>query len=156
VFLELTDRGWAWAAANFAAPLSRSTAGSVVLGRMLGRLGAFLAAREIALAEFISPALPPSPTEAPAAAAPDLAARIRAAYLAVTGGGINQQVRLADIRQGLAEDSREAVDAALIALERSGGAGLLPLEDPTKILPADREAVLLVGGRPRHLLWLTR
>ena len=152
--LELTDHGWAWAADNMAAALpARSTAGIRVLADLLVRLGAFLTARDVALADFIRPAAAaPAPSPAP----PDLSGQIRAAYLAATGGELNRQLRLAELRAALPAISRPELDAALQAIERAGGAGLLPLDDPTEIRPEDRAAALLVGGRPRHLLWLKR
>jgi hypothetical protein len=154
--VELTDRGWGWLATNMTAPLSaRSPSGTAVLAGMLARLAAFLAARDLALADFIRPA-PPAP--APRAEQPEAAPaeRIRAAYLAATGGQVNRQLRLAELRPALADLGRDALDAALLGMEQAGHAGLLPFDDPTEIRAEDREAALLVGGRPRHLLWLDR
>ncbi|CAH2601345.1 conserved protein of unknown function [Rhodovastum atsumiense] len=150
VSLELTDAGWAWAAANTAAPLpAGSTAGTAVLSGLLGRLGAYMAARDVALADIIHP-----PVEAPGDA--DLAGRIRAAYLAESGGSVNRRVRLAALRARLAEVPRAELDTALLALAQDGGAGLLPLDDPTEIGAADHAAAIAVGTQMRHILWLDR
>jgi hypothetical protein len=151
VHVELSDRGWAWLAANTGAALPKQgNAGTLVLARLLARLGAYLAARDTSLAEFISAAPIPS-----APAPPDLATRLREAYLDASGGAANRQVRLADLRARLADVPRADLDAALLRLQGEGG-GLLPLDDPRQITAADRAAELLVGGRPRHLLWLDR
>jgi hypothetical protein len=125
---------------------------------MLARLGAYMAARDIALADIIQPA-------PDAAAAPDtkpgepclgLAARIRAAYLAESGGAVNRRVHLSVLRAHFADVARADLDEGLLALAHSGGADLLPLDDPADISPADHDASLRVGIEPRHLLWLHR
>jgi hypothetical protein len=158
VRIELTDRGWAWAAANTAARLpTGSTAGTAILAALLARLGAFMAARDIALADIIQPAPLPdaaTPEAKPALPAPDLAARIRAAYLAESGGAVNRRVPLSLLRAHFADVARADLDAALRALAHSGHADLLPFDDPADIRPADRDASLAVGVEPRHLLWL--
>jgi hypothetical protein len=167
---ELTDRGWAWAAANTAAPLPTSgTAALPVLAALLDRLGTYLAARDVSLADFIRPApltsppperahpepAPPQPAASPAAEPADNPAeRIRAACLAVPGGGTDRQVRLADIRARLGDMARADQDCGLLDLVRSGAAGLLRLDDPDEVTPADAAAALDVGGQARHLLWL--
>jgi hypothetical protein len=151
VLLELTDRGWAWAAANTTARLpDRGTASVFVLADLLARLGRYLAAHDLPLAAFITPPEPPPPPPQPG----DLPARIRAACLAAADGALNRQVRLAAIRPHLPDVPREGQDAALMDLVRTGAAGLLPLDDPAQITPEDAAAALVVGGQPRHLLWL--
>jgi len=148
--LELTDRGWAWTAANTAARLPNiSTAGTPILAALLARLGAYMAARDVALADIIQPA--PMPDATPAQ---DLAARIRTAYRAESGGAINRRVPLASLRAHFPTIARAELDAALLALAQSGRADLLPFDDPADIRPADRDASLAVGVEPRHLLWL--
>jgi hypothetical protein len=153
LLLELTDRGWAWAAANTAARLpTTGTAALPVLADLLARLGGFLAARDVPLAEFVRPAprltTPPEPVR--------LVERIRTAYFQVTGQAVNRRARLSDIRSALADIPRADQDQALREMMRAGGAGLLPLDDPTEITDAEHEAALMVGDQPRHILWLDR
>jgi hypothetical protein len=147
LYVELTDRGWAWAGANTAARLpATGNAANIVLGQLLARLGTYMAARDVALADIILPA--PAPPMEP------LAERIRAAYLAETGGATGRRVRLAAIRARLPDAGHAELDAALIGLASTGAADLLPLDDPTTIGPADRAAALSIGVEARHLLWL--
>ena len=151
VTLELTDHGWGWAGANTASALPANTnAGTAVLSALLLRLGAYMAKRQVALADIIHPA--------PAAAAPaaDLGLRIRAAYLAESGGAVNRRVRLTALRARLADVPRAELDAALLAMTQAGGAGLLPLDDPTEISAADRADAIPIGLQLRHILWLDR
>src|SRR5438034_11635351 len=55
--LEVTDKGWAWAADHLDSPLpTRSTAGAPILQQWLTALRAYLSANEIALSEVLSPA----------------------------------------------------------------------------------------------------
>jgi hypothetical protein len=156
VTVELTDAGWRWASDNTAAPLPARANGMPVLSALLARLGAFMAANDVALADFIRPVsqqpAPPPQTPPP----PDLTGRIRAAYLAESGGAVNRRVRLATVRARLADVPRPDLDAALLALAEQGGAGLMPLDDPTEIGAADRDAAILIGIQARHILWLDR
>jgi hypothetical protein len=123
-----------------------------VLADLLARLGGFLAARDVPLAEFVRPAprltTPPEPVR--------LVERIRTAYFQVTGQAVNRRARLSDIRSALADIPRADQDQALREMMRAGGAGLLPLDDPTEITDAEHEAALMVGDQPRHILWLDR
>jgi hypothetical protein len=154
--VELTEPGWAWAATNTEATLPRQgNGGTAVLGDFLACLGRYLATREVHLREFIRPAARPLPALSPPAS-PRLAERIRAAYLAETGGVIKRPARLAGIRARLADVDRADLDAALVALELSGTGATLPFDDPTEITAADHAAAIAVGGEKRHLLWLDR
>ena len=91
----------------------------------------------------------PAPGEAAPAA---LEARIRAAYLHVTGGALNQYVRLALLRARLGDEQAEAVDAALRGMQQRGGAVLYPIDDPQRLRPEDDAAALQVSGERRDLL----
>jgi hypothetical protein len=154
ILIELTDRGWAWAAANTGAALpANTTSGTVVLAGLLHRLGAYMTAHDVALADIIRPV---SREAMAGPATTDLARRIRTAYLGESGGGVNQGVRLSAIRERLADVSRADLDAALLMLAKSGAAELMPLDDPTEIGAVDRAAAIPVGVEARHLLWLHR
>lgn len=50
--------------------------------------------------------------------------------------------------------TREEQDAALIAAQRAGRIVLYRNDDTPSITAADHEAALLVGGQPRHLLYV--
>ena len=46
-----------------------------------------------------------------------------------------------------------AVDDELLALERTGRLSIWRLNDPTEITAADREAAIVSGGRPNHIVY---
>lgn len=152
VTVELTDRGWAWATSNTNAALPANTnAGTLVLRDLLARLGGYMAAHEVALADLIRHAAPAAPS--PPDNLPD---RLRAACLAEAADAANRRIRLAALRARLSDVARPDLDAALLALTRAGDADLLPLDDPRDITPADRDAAIAIGAEARHLLWLHR
>ncbi len=149
ILLEVTEDGWAWAAANMGAPLpGNSSSGSIVLQELLGKIGCYLQSSGVRLAELFAP-----PAAAPAEA---LAARIRAAYLAETGGHVGRRARLSALRGRLADVTRPALDAALLAFAQARSGVLMPLEDPAERHAADEAAALDAGGRRLHLLLLER
>jgi hypothetical protein len=152
-WLEVTDKGWAWAADHLDAALpKRSTAGAEVLRAWLTRLDAFLKARGLALADILAPQPPaPRPLDYPA-----VRARIREAYLEVTGGRLNARGLLSDLREKLNDIDRAAVDDALSRMHLEEGATLSGLNNPLEITPAIRSAVLDFKGVPMFALWITK
>lgn len=83
--------------------------------------------------------------------APTVTGRIRAAYadLSATHG---DWVRLADLRDSLADVPRADLDRALKALHRESDVRLEPEPHRHRIGPADRDAALTIGGEERHKL----
>ena len=149
--IEVTERGWAWAAAHLDGEIStRSTASGPILRAWLTRLKQFLSANpEIALATVLVP--PPAPQQSP-----DLRSRVRAAYLAATGGKLNARARLGDLRRELADVDRADLDAELRRMQSEDGVALVSLDNRAEITPADEAAAISVGGEPRHLIWISR
>lgn len=160
IWIEATDKGWDWAGQHLRAPLPEaSRQATPVLQALLGRIADFMSARGFVLADLMGQqAAPSEAAEAPpAASAPaDLRDRIRAAYLAATGGHLNRRALLRKVRENLGDADRAAVDAELIRLQREQAAILYPLDDRAQLAPADRDAALLVNGEPRHILWMDR
>lgn len=152
ITVEVTEAGWAWAAANTGAPLAASKAAAVVLRDLLTRVAAHMNASGASLAEVIAP---PSMPAGPAPGEP-LAERIRAAYLAETGGRPGARCRLSALRARLPDVGRGDLDDALLALARSGGGALMPLENPAELDPAEEAASVAPGGRRLHLLLMER
>jgi hypothetical protein len=143
LWLEATEKGWGWARENLDAALpERTTAGALVLQAWLTRLKAFLAAENLALADVL----------APRAAAPDL----RAAYLRLTGGRLDERVRLADLRAALPGVDRAALDAALTAAHGRDGLFLSASDNPPELTVADREAALDYKGERMTFLRIAR
>jgi hypothetical protein len=85
-----------------------------------------------------------------------LRARIRQAYLAVTGNRINTRARLCDIREKLNDIDRAALDETLKRMQLEQQASLYPLDNKTEITDADRNAAIYFGVEPRHILWIER
>jgi hypothetical protein len=137
LWVEATEKGWAWAAAHLDAPLpERTTAGAAVL---------LLASQNLTLADMMAPQAPP-------AAPPDL----RAAYLALTGGRLNMRASLAELRAALAGVERAALDAALIAAHGRDGLHLSGSDNPPELTGADHAAALDYKGERMYFVWITQ
>ena len=162
-WLEVTDRGWRWAAEHLGDALPDKTyAGAFVLQAWLARLQTFMRARNIELAEVLGPQAARStegtdaPTEEKIVDFPTLRERIRKAYLDATSGTFNARALLRDIRKRLPEVNREALDDALKRMQRDEDAHLMQLDNTIEITEADRAAALYIGREPRHILWISR
>jgi hypothetical protein len=155
IWLEVTDRGWAWAADHFGDELSaRSTAGTIVLRDWLMRLQAFMRASNTPLAAIVAPEPRMGASKKPAGPQANLRERIRAAYLEVTGGQFNKRALLSRLRTTLADIDRSTLDKALVELHGEEGTTLMTLDNPREITDAERSAALSLAGEPMHLLWI--
>ena len=153
-WLEVTDKGWAWAADHLDADLpKRSTAGGEVLRAWLTRLGAFMKARGFALADILAPQ-PTAPPRPPDYA--NVRERIRKAYLEVAGGRLNTRALLSDVRDKLKDLDRATVDDALRKMHLEEGVALAGLSNPLEITPAVRDAGLDFKGLSMLALWITK
>jgi hypothetical protein len=171
-WMTVTETGRAWAEENLAAVPAKSQAAAPILQAWLARLSIFLHARNMPMTEFlgqhrsvsrepselaITPAVASHLSPPPLARDYDaLRARIRQAYLAVTGDRINTRARLCHIRENLSDIDRAALDEALKRMQREQQASLYPLDNKTEITDADRNAAIYFGGEPRHILWIER
>jgi hypothetical protein len=165
IWIEVTEQGWAWATDHLNDDLpTGSPAGSSILQAWLTRLKAYMQARNVALAEVLGPQRARKDGSkgiaiGDATQASDydaLRARIRLAYLAVTGDRINTRARLCDIREKLNDIDRVVLDEALKRMQREQQASLYPLDNKTEITDADRNAAIYFGVEPRHILWIER
>jgi len=159
-WLEVSDKGWAWAGENLTAPLgTKSTAGTVVLQELLARLQSFLQARNISLAELIVPSINSAKMDGQATAPkqdyPALRDRIRSAYKSIAGS-FNKRVLLRDLRSELQSVSRARLDEALLKITREEEADLISLDNPCDITDADKDAAIRIGEQQRHILWISR
>ncbi len=172
-WMSVTDAGRAWAEENLAAVPAKSQAAAPILQAWLKRLSVFLNMRDVRIAEFLGPqpgtswkAHPevgttsavtshtrPSP---PAGDYDTLRARIREAYLAVTGNRVNTRARLCHVREQLSDIERDALEETLKRMQREQQASLYPLDNKAEITDADRNAAIYFGSEPRHLLWIER
>jgi len=160
-WLEATDKGWSWAAEHLDADLpKRSTAGSAILQAWLTRLKAFMASRELVLADVLgAQQRAKTPTESPSRAPIDyvtLRARIRRAYLDVAGAKLNTRVLLSDLRERLKDIDRASLDEALGRMHLEDGTTLSGLNNPQEITPAIRDGGLTFKGEPMYVLWITK
>ena len=163
IWIAVTEKGWAWAGNNLAAPLpANSSAGSLILRAWLTRLKAFLDSRGLVLADVLRPQ-PSADLKAEAAPALEttanydsLRALIRQAYLEATGGRLNTRALLADIRAKLHDIDRATLDEALKRMQREEEASLYQLDNRAELTDADRAAAIYFGSDPRHILWMER
>ena len=178
IYLKLADKGWNYLGEHMAAELSKTRNATPILEQLLGHLRRHLDARELALGDFFRPpaehpraveregpavavAPPPAPEARPQPGADgridpaELRRRIEAAYLRASGGERNVRVRLADLRDALADVPRDRLDEALLDMAVRGAAALYRLDNPLEIHGRDREAVLMTpAGDPRHIIYL--
>lgn len=159
----LTDKGWAWAAENMDAEISkRSTYSGPVLQDLLAKLRDFMARRNVPLAEIITAPSTSSPKSQAIKVLSseidlmELEKRIVDAYSLISGGIWNTRVRLADLRNVLKDFSRETVDQVIDRMEREGKLILFTLENPREIRPEDETAALVISGIKRHVVYMER
>ena len=162
IWIEVTDKGWDWAADHLDAALpAKSNAGSDVLRAWLIRLKQFMEARSLALADILGPQNAPEPMDGPPAkpVTLDYAAvrkRVRDAYLEISGGRLNTRVLLRDLRGKLQDIERGKLDGALDEMQRDQEASLYQLDNRAEITDSDRAAAIYFGNEPRHILWIER
>ena len=138
---ELTDRGWRLCRELIdAGPPPRSAGPAKTLYTVLGALGRYLDGAGLSLADVFGAS----------AGSLDIEDRIRAAYTRLAGrpGG---WVPLTALRADL-DATRAEVDAALTALHRTPGVSVIPQEDQKLLTPEDRDAAVIIGDRPKHLI----
>jgi hypothetical protein len=162
--LLATEMAWDWAAEHLDAPFSASPAAAEPLHALLTRLKSFLAANRLALADVIRArpveASTPPPKPEPPTAKPQpvtnqtVEQRIRAIYQEETASSLSGRLRLSRLRNRLSEVPRDAVDRALLEMQRSGALVLYPLDDPREISDDDRRAAIDLLGNPRHILYM--
>ena len=153
-WLEITDKGWAWAADHLDADLpKRTTAGSAILQAWLTQLKDFMEARSLVLADILGARQirqhPPVDYLA-------VRQHIRKAYLELSGGRFNERARLSDIREKLKAIDRATLDETLTRMQRDQEASLYQLDNRVEITDADRSAAIYIGREPRHILWIER
>jgi hypothetical protein len=164
IWIEVTDKGWAWAGENLSAPLPKSKAGAEVLQAWLSKLQVFLVRRGLVLADVLAPRTSSPVSEVAShdkkqainGDGSSLRERIRSAYLETTGGRFNTRALLKDIRARLVDVDRTKLDEALQIMQRQDDAVLYPLDNRAEITDADRAAAISFAGEPRHILWIER
>jgi hypothetical protein len=167
IWIEVTDKGWAWAGKNLDAALpAKSPAGSQILQAWLTRLKAFMEARGMVLADVLGPQGSARAGAAGGGAAGalmspplDYAAmrkRVRQAYLDITGGRFNTRALLSDLREKLKDIDRAALDEALKRMHLEEGTTLSGINNPQEITHAIRDAGLNFKGERMFVLWITK
>jgi hypothetical protein len=156
-WIEVTDAGWAWAEEHLSASLpDKSYAGTAILQSWLSQLDGFLKQRKIRLFELFEVKSQPANKPEVALDYRELRNRIRATYLEVTGGKFNARALLRDIRSRISNVDRPALDQALLRIQREDDASLMQLDNRLDVTEADREAAIMIGREPRHILWISR
>lgn len=161
--LIATDAAWEWASTHLDAELMPSRSASPILHNILTQLGKFLAQKGLALADIVTlaggtasddSAGNPGQNDEGDTAVGKARTRIRDAVLSLGGGRSKQRVRLSALRSRLPEVPRVQLDSLLLKMQSEQQLVLYRLDNPTELGPADEDAALLVGGNPRHLVYL--
>lgn len=157
--LTTTELAWSWAEGVDKVVLlkSRSALGATVLEALLNRLLPLLRERGIGLSELFPRDGAPNSVVATASAsepAQSLPARIETVCLQLTSGARQTRVKLHDLRRGLPDVPREALDSALLELQRKRKLVLYREDNSAALRAEDRDAALFVGNEPRHLVLL--
>ncbi|WP_326553321.1 hypothetical protein [Micromonospora sp. NBC_01813] len=159
----LTDGGWVWCTRQLSAdgPPPRSGSGGIALYAVLAGLGRLMVRVDLSLAEVFgatpAPAAPSGPEPAPTSGSQaeldeaGVDARVRAAYRELTPRP-NGWVKLAQLREKLADLDRAEVDAALLRMVGQPGVSVVPESNQKALTAADRAAAVRVGGQEKHLL----
>ncbi len=162
-WVELTDKGWAWAADHLDAEISaRSSAAGLILRAWLIRLKGYIANNDVALAEIIGGQPVASDkgalsadSHATASDAPHgLPERIADAYLSLSGGHWARRVRIAHLRDKLSDVSRQKLDAILLDMQQQGKLALYTLDDPRQLSTDDEKAAIKIGPATRHIVYM--
>lgn len=150
IYVQLTDKAWAWAGDHMDAKLShQSPAAGPIFQAFLTRLQPILKRRQITLAEIFSSTQQALPREDPEQ-------QLQEAYFHLSGGQGNVRVRLAQLRQRLGTIPRSTLDGVLLKLQQEGKLVLSPLDDSREISAADQEAALSVAGFKRHIVYMQK
>ena len=141
---ELTDAGWAWAAAELdeRVPRRAGSAGGALYA-LLNGLKVALDARGMVIQELFAPA-----AAGPAASLRD---RIRQAYRSLASLP-RDWVELRDLRAQLGDWPRSEVDLELTRMFRENEVNLTLHEDRGRLTQADRDAALRLGVEDMHLI----
>lgn len=174
VYHQLTDRAWSWLMEQMPVGIgSDSDPTERLLALLMKRLHGYLQANDLSLLEWANTCevKPDDPltsdweglalelpledmTEEKGPADSCIQARIKGAYLALSGGEYNVPVRLAALRQALQDVSRPELDTALMVMELDTSAWFATFEDPTERNKDDLNALLDVSGIDRDLVYL--
>ncbi|MDR2141363.1 MAG: hypothetical protein LBR11_06180 [Deltaproteobacteria bacterium] len=151
--IELTEKGWQYLGENLTDPVNaRTYAGADIFGQFLTHLARFLKNKSLSLADiFLSSPAPVNPEPV------DPTPRVKAGLLAFIQEHHREgrAIRLAELRPILADLAREALDSALLRLQKERFLVLSSLgDDPSQVTQADKEAALWVARSPFHLIYL--
>ncbi|WP_405139122.1 hypothetical protein [Nocardia sp. NBC_01388] len=134
---ELTDRGAVWCTRELSAcrPARSGCAGGALYAVLAG-LRRHLDDTGHALADIFRP---------------DVESQVEAAYAELTRGS-GTPIRLTLLRERLGGVPRDEVDRAIELLARREGVHVRAESDQKTLTDDDRNAAILLGGTPRHLL----
>jgi|GEM_PF-1866670 len=170
IFVRATDEAWSWATSNLSgaapAPPKRpikanrqaptvKAKGKLGIGVMqtrlltelLTRLQPYLEHQGESIAGLFATSAHASSTDSV-----DVAPRV--VFEAIKKlGDVGERIRLKDIRSRLATIGKGTLDAELLKLQRERQIVIYPLDNPSEITPADRDAALLIAGAPHHIVY---
>ena len=154
---ELSEAGWRWCAEELATgPEGKPTSLERSLYLVLGTFERYMTAARLSLTDVASLDVKARPRgrhkrRDAAEGDGDLAVRVTAAYRALTHRR-GEFVKLADLRERLADIPRPALDGALASMFTARRVNLVPLSNQQALTAADRESALHIDDEHHHLV----
>jgi hypothetical protein len=154
---ELSDAGWRWCSDELAAGAAgRPTSLERSLYLLLGMFERYMTAARLSLADVASLDLKARPAgrhkrRDTAEGDGDLTIRVEATYRAMAPRP-GEFVKLAEVRERLADIPRSVLDATLETMFTARRVNLIPQSNQQALTAADRGSALRIGGEHKHLL----
>lgn len=154
---ELSDAGWRWCSDELAAGAAgRPTSLERSLYLLLGMFERYMTAARLSLADVASLDLKARPAgrhkrRDTAEGDGDLTMRVEATYRAMAPRP-GEFVKLAEVRERLADIPRSVLDATLETMFTARRVNLIPQSNQQALTAADRGSALRIGGEHKHLL----
>jgi hypothetical protein len=147
----LTERGWAWCRAEFAAaPGARPAPLDRIVYRITAALDRYLSANQLAIDELFTAEVSELVEETAEAPEVSIVDRVRHAYAGLAAEP-EDWVSLTDLRRQLDGLARHEVDQVLKDLDGKG-VTLIPEANQKTLTAEDRAAAVRIGGEDNHLL----
>lgn len=166
-YIVLEDKAWDWAVDNFGSELSRTPYAAPILQNLLVKLGQYLNAQQVSLAEVLTGAPTGGSGESTSEdsasgnfsdlSVDDLIQKIRQAYVSIPDGESGFRVRLYELREHLPGIPKQQMNEALLLMQERGDISLLAAEDLQEIKADDVSAAIDIGGGDkRYFAYLKR
>lgn len=152
LYWDLTDEGWKKGIEELGVPAPEGAgSGGAALYAMLAKIRSYLDQADVPYQDFFQPANHDASSGPTGPTGPEIEARIRAAY-AKLARRPGEWVKLADLRDELGSLPRHAVDAILVALNRTPSVNLVPESNQKMLTKRERDAAVIIGNHDNHAI----